>query len=71
MNIIEDILQIKERSLMGKITNKKTIWIKVAPFWQKTTLRKSIFTAFLRTGSIYHGDFQDANHNSEYFFQVL
>ena len=64
---VENILNLKEKTIIGSIKDKNAIWVRVSSFWLTSAMRKSIFTAFLKTGLEYNGNFQETNMNSEYF----
>jgi hypothetical protein len=53
MAIIEDKLKIKEKSLIGPTQRYNISWINVSPFWTNTSMKRSLFTIFLRCGVIY------------------
>lgn len=54
MNIVEDKLKIKSEF---HVTNKKNIiYIKFHEFWMKQAMRKSLFTALLKTSQYFRED---------------
>lgn len=49
----EDMLKIKEHTLIGPTQRNHFTWVKVSPFWLETSMRRSFFTALLRSARAY------------------
>lgn len=70
---VEDILKIKEYTRIGKTQRNHFTWIKVSPFWLESSMRRSFFTALLRsarTYSIAQDNFQATLYSLFYFNQT-
>lgn len=63
VNVIEEKLNISDRSIIGPTQRYHVSWIGVSPWWMNTSMKRSIFTAFLRCGQFYDpvlNNFDDA-----------
>lgn len=45
---VESMLNVKTKTTMGPTNKSKSIWVKWSPFWRKYSMRRSLFSAFLR-----------------------
>lgn len=53
ISIIEDKLQIKEKTTIGPTQRYNISWINVSDWWTKTSMKRSLFTILLRCGVFY------------------
>ncbi len=53
IHVVEDILDIKERSLIGPTQRYNISWLNVSSWWTKTSMKRSLFTILLRCGVNY------------------
>jgi hypothetical protein len=47
-------LSLKERSIIGPSQRDNISWFRVSPWWTKTSMKRSLFTALLRCGQNYN-----------------
>ena len=50
---VENKLKLKDKSRIGPTQRSTISWIKVVPFWTKTSMRRSFFTMMLRCSQNY------------------
>jgi hypothetical protein len=50
---VEDKLDVQEKTIIGPTQRYNISWIKVSPWWTKTSMRRSFFTILLRCGVTY------------------
>lgn len=53
ISAVEDKLKIKEKSLIGPSQRYNISWINISSFWTNTSMKRSLFTIFLRCGVTY------------------
>lgn len=66
---IETKLKLRRRSMIGPTQRSNIIWVKPSPWWTKTSMKRSLFTAFLRAGnssSIKENNFEEALFSIKY-----
>jgi len=56
MSVVEEILDLKERSKYAKCTKNFAMWICPAPFWLDCEMKRSLYTILLRCGLEYDVD---------------
>jgi hypothetical protein len=50
---VEKRLRVKPRSKFGPTSRAGILWVQWSPFWRKYSMRRSLFTAFLRAATAY------------------
>lgn len=68
MSVVEDILNLEERTLIGPTQRYNISWIKVSSWWSKTSMKRSLFTILLRCGVNYK--IKENNFNEALFSVV-
>lgn len=73
MKIIEDKLNLKDKSQYGFTQKKFIIYIKPSKWWLQKAIKKSLYTLFLRCGSKYipsKNNFTDALYSEKYICET-
>lgn len=63
INIIENKLDLAEKTIIGPTQRYNVSWIKLSSWWSKTSMKRSFFTILLRCGVHYkikENNFEDA-----------
>jgi hypothetical protein len=64
---IEDKLGVVPKSVFGPTKRPAITWLRPSPWWMNSSLKRSLFTAFLRAGNNYNGrDFEEALWSNSY-----
>lgn len=66
---VEAKLSLRQRTQFGPTQRNNIIWIKIAPWWTTSSMRRSLFTALLRAGNAYNltqDNFSDALYSIKY-----
>ena len=66
---IENKLNIDEKTIIGPTQRYNISWIRLSPWWSSTSMKRSLFTIFLRCGVFYkikEDNFEDAVFSSIY-----
>lgn len=50
---VEDILALEQRSMSGPTQRYNISWVFVSPWWTSSSMKRSLFTIFLRCGQNY------------------
>ena len=66
---LENKLGIEEKTIIGPTQRYNISWIRLSPWWSSTSMKRSLFTIFLRCGVFYKikdNNFEDAVFSSIY-----
>ena len=69
MHEVEQRLKLRKTTKFGPTQRHNVIWVEVSPWWTSTSMKRSLFTAFLRTGSSYaltKDNFEEALYSTRY-----
>ena len=67
---IESKLKLEQRTIVGPTQRNTVSWISINPWWTTTSMRRSFFTAMLRSGMKYipsRNNFEEALFSNAYF----
>ena len=70
---VENKLKLKNKSRIGPTQRSTISWIKVVPFWTKTSMRRSFFTMMLRCSQNYdwvENNFEEALFSIRYTLET-
>lgn len=67
----ETILGLNERSCLVKTNYENIVLVQPSRFWRCCSLRRNLFTVFLRVGMVYNGNYHEALLKDNYSKQSI